>query len=216
MISLGSGASGGAQRFDAFPWGDTMTSDTKHRHAGLRHVGGCCAVPDGTRRSFLKIASLGAGAALLAPILPGTARAAGSIDALLLSCMDYRLIDDIVRYMDGRKLTNDYDHVILAGASLGALTDQRKDWNQTFWDHVDVAKQLHHIKRVIVMDHRDCGAYKVFLNQDLAGDPARETAVHAEQLRMLAKMVKEKHPELEVELLLMALDGSVEAIPLQA
>lgn len=172
---------------------------------GLRHD---------SRRTFLKIATLGAGAALMAPLAPGVAAAqpGGEVDALLLSCMDYRLIDDIGRYMDGRGLTNRYDHVILAGASLGALTDQKKAWGEAFWDHVAVARQLHRIKRVMVMDHRDCGAYRVFLKTDVAADPEKETAAHAEQLRALGAAIKARHPGLEVELLLMALDGSVESI----
>ncbi|WP_353860291.1 carbonic anhydrase [Azospirillum formosense] len=181
----------------------------------------CCgSLRHDSRRTFLKIAALGAGAALMAPLSAGAAQPAGEVEALLLSCMDYRLIDDIGRYMDRRGLTNRYDHVILAGASLGVLTDQKKAWGEAFWDHVAVAKQLHRIKRVMIMDHRDCGAYRVFLKTDpagdlagdLAADPERETAVHTEQLRALGAGIKARHPDLEVELLLMALDGSVEAI----
>ena len=40
-------------------------------------------------------------------------------NVLLLSCMDLRLLDEIVAYMDGRNLTDRYDHVILAGAAWG-------------------------------------------------------------------------------------------------
>lgn len=176
-----------------------------------------CLEPRQTdRRQFLKLAALAGGAALLTPMLPLSARAAGSVEALLLSCMDYRLVDDIVHYMDGRKLTNQYDHVILAGASLGALTDKKPEWGKAFWDHVQVAKDLHHIKKVMIMDHRDCGAYKVFLGADLAGDPAKETQVHGEQLRKLGALVKKNHPDLEVELMIMDLKGKVEPVSLAA
>ncbi len=180
----------------------------------LTHADGCCSPAAAHRRGFLTLAALAGGAALLAPMLPTPARAAGAIDALLLSCMDYRLVDDVVRYMDGRGLTNRYDHVILAGASLGALTEKKPEWGAAFWDHVAIAKDLHRIKRVMVMDHRDCGAYKVFLGEDFGADPAKETAVHADNLRRLAAMIRERHPDLEVELLLMALDGGVESVPL--
>ncbi|QCO17677.1 hypothetical protein D3869_21015 (plasmid) [Azospirillum brasilense] len=193
----------------------------QHRQSsGIDFGSTCCGgLRHDSRRTFLKIAALGAGAALMAPLTAGAARAAqptGEVEALLLSCMDYRLIDDIGRYMDGRGLTNRYDHVILAGASLGALTDRKKAWGEAFWDQVAVARQLHRIRRVMVMDHRDCGAYRVFLGTDLAADlmadPEKETAVHAEQLRALGAAIKERHPDLKVELLLMALDGSVESI----
>mgnify|MGYP001809592465 FL=1 len=185
------------------------------------HTEGCCGAaahhvltglraPLGRRR-FLTLAALGGGVALLSATPLRHAAAAGNVEALVLSCMDYRLVDDTARYMDQRGMTNNYDHVILAGASLGAQTDKAPSWQGVFWDHVDVAKKLHHIQKVIIIDHRDCGAYRVFLGLDLKDDPAREKQVHTEQLLKLAAAVKEKHPDLGVETLLMALDGSVEA-----
>jgi len=133
-------------------------------------------------------------------------------EALLLTCMDYRLTDDVERYMSGRGMRDQYDQVILAGAALGATTDQRPAWGTTFWEHLDVAVQLHAIHNVIVMDHRDCGAFRVFLGEDFAKDRAKETAIHTEALLALAKQIHEKHPELGVELLLMDLDGKVEIV----
>jgi carbonic anhydrase len=138
--------------------------------------------------------------------------AAGQTEALLLSCMDFRLVDGTAHYMASRGLTGKYDHIILAGAALGALTDKFPAWNQTFWDHVGMAIDLHKIHKVLVLDHRDCGAYKIILGEDFAKDPTKETAIHATQLKRLGKMIQEKHPALEVELLLMALDGKVEVI----
>jgi hypothetical protein len=126
--------------------------------------------------------------------------------------MDFRLVAATVRYMASRGLTDKYDHIILAGAALGALTDKLPAWNQTFWDHVSLAIDLHKIHQVIVLDHRDCGAYKAILGEDFAKDPAKETAMHATQLQRLGKMIKEKYPALEVALLLMALDGTVAAM----
>ena len=117
-----------------------------------------------SRRSVLRTIALGGGAALLTT-LPLAARAAGHADVLLLSCMDYRLMDEVSAYMQGRGLKDAYDHVILAGASLGALTDKRPDWGRTFFQHLDVAIQLHKVKKVMVVDHRDCGAYRVFLGE---------------------------------------------------
>ncbi|MBF0167390.1 MAG: twin-arginine translocation signal domain-containing protein [Alphaproteobacteria bacterium] len=165
-----------------------------------------------SRRGFVRLAALGGAAALFASFKPFAAQAAGNTEALLLSCMDFRLLDEIVKYMDGRSLTNNYDHVVLAGASLGALYEKKPSWGQTFWDHVDVAQQLHHIKKVIVMDHRDCGAYKVFISPDHAKTPKDEFDVHATYLRKLRDEIKKRFPALEVELLLMGLDGKVETV----
>ena len=170
-------------------------------------------MPTVNRRQFCRLATLGGGAALFLSAVPSAVvRAAGAADALLLSCMDYRLIDETERYMTGRGLRDKYDHVVLAGASLGAITTKYPDWGRTFWEHLDIAIQLHQIHEVIVLDHRDCGAYKTILGVDLAADPARETTVHAAQLRTLRSAIVQKHSTLGVELLLMSLDGKVQSI----
>ncbi len=115
--------------------------------------------------------------------------------------------------MTQRGLRDKYDHIILAGASLGVLAeDNYPTWNKTFWEHLDVAIQLHKIHKVIVVDHRDCGAYKVVLEQDFAKDPTLETVAHASKLQELRKQLKAKYPDLDVELLLMSLNGKVEVI----
>lgn len=165
-----------------------------------------------SRRAFVTRSALATGVALYSTVAPWTAMAAGSTEALLLSCMDYRLTDDIVRYMDGRGLTDKYDHVVLAGAALGVLNGKYPAWGQTFWDHVGVAIELHQIAKIIVMDHRDCGAYKVFLGPDVAKDAASERAAHATELHKLRAEISRRHPRIAVELLLMDLKGQVEAI----
>jgi len=165
------------------------------------------------RRMLLQLAVLGGGVSLLAtPSLLPEARAAGATDALLLSCMDFRLMDDIERYMTGRGLRDKYDHIVLAGASLGAVTDKYPAWNKTFWEHLDIAIKLHDIHTVIVMDHRDCGAYKVILGAAHANDHRVETDTHGVQLKKLKVLINKKYPKLKVETLLMALDGKVEAV----
>ena len=143
--------------------------------------------------------------------LPNEARS-GHTDALLLSCMDYRLVDETERYMTSRGLRDKYDHVILAGASLGVITDKYPSWNQTFWEHLDVAIKLHSIKKVIVLDHRDCGAFKVILGEDFSKDPLKEKFVHTDKLSAVESRIKAKYPELEIELYLMDLSGNVEKI----
>ena len=171
------------------------------------------AVPPQGRRGFLRLAALGGGAGLFgASALWSPARAAGTTDALLLTCMDFRLMDEIERYMTGRGLRDKYDHIVLAGASLGAITDRYPAWNKTFWEHLDIAIKLHDIHRVIVLDHRDCGAYKVILGPEHAKDAKLETRTHATQLKRLQALIGEKHPTLQVETLLMDLDGQVETV----
>jgi carbonic anhydrase len=162
------------------------------------------------RRRFLKLATLGAGAALF--FGAGPARASGTAEALLLSCMDFRLVDDLAKFMDSKGLTNEYDHIVLAGASAGASAEKFAAWHETFWTHLKVAIDLHKIKKVMIIDHRDCGAYKIAFGPEHAEDPELEYSVHAAVLRPMAAKIKEKHASVEVETYLMALDGSVEEV----
>ena len=161
-----------------------------------------------SRRNF---AGLALGAAGLAAF-PLRARAAGHVTALALVCIDYRLIDDAVRFFDGLKLTQDYDQVELAGAGLAAVSPKFPSSNAAFWDHVDIAKTLHNIKKVIVVDHRDCGAYKVAFGKDFAPSGPAETAQHKGVMLQVQAMLKKKHPDLRSEFYLMALDGTAERL----
>jgi hypothetical protein len=172
------------------------------------------------RRRFLGLGVLGGAATLLAPPA-ATAREdeKTKAEALLLSCMDYRLIHATERYMAGRKLQDKYYHVILAGASLGAVAPPPTEpaWKTTFWTHLATAIDLttrggRPLRRMLVIDHRDCGAYELILGRDCCTPRAKETDVHAGQLRELRKQIVAKYASMEVELFLMDLDGKVETI----
>ena len=130
----------------------------------------------------------------------------------MLNCMDFRLVNEVTFLMNEHGLTNKYDQVILAGATLGVATDKYPAWAQTFWDHLDLAIKLHSIKRVIAIDHRDCGAFKLVLGKDYGQLPLEETEIHTKVMTDFRDQVMRKQPAMEVELLLMGLDGKVEPI----
>jgi hypothetical protein len=169
-----------------------------------------CRVVD--RRWLLKGLGISTAALASGGIIPGEARAAGGTDALLLNCIDYRLTAKTTNYMTQRKMAGKYDQLVLAGAALGAKNDKFPAWGATFWETVQVAKELHQIHQIIVIDHRDCGAYKAILGEDLAGDRRKEFDVHAKQMRSLRADIAKRHPDLAVQLFLMGLDGKVETV----
>jgi hypothetical protein len=179
---------------------------------GLRHIhraisGEIIMCDCMTRRGLLAVGTALAGASLLS----GGAQAA-DVTALGITCIDYRLVDDAVRFFHGKHLTKDYDQVSLAGASLAAVSDKFPSSNAAFWNHIDIAKTLHHIRRVIVVDHRDCGAYKVAFGKDYQGTGAAETAQHKAVMEQVKAKLAKLHPELESEFYLMAVDGKTERV----
>lgn len=169
--------------------------------------------------------------------------------ALLLSCMDLRFMDEIIMFMDHDGLTNRYDHVTLAGSALGALggdakygpPDKKTKTPATFpcltgsfFAHLDWAYQLHHIKDVYVIEHRDCGAYGLMLQAEgkfppaPPADPAadREADVHGRYAGRLQKLIvqwvahkkaedaaKYKDLDLGFHSFLMGLRGEVSVLP---
>jgi hypothetical protein len=171
------------------------------------------------RRRFIEFAGrAGAATALSTGLSLGLSRApalyaaSSSIEALVLSCMDYRLVNEVGFLLNEHGLVNRYDQVILAGATLGVATDRYPAWAETFWSHLDLAIQLHSIRRVIAVNHRDCGAFKLAYGKDYGQLPDEETEIHTQVMTDFRDQVKRKHPGIEVELLLMWLDGHVQPI----
>jgi carbonic anhydrase len=160
------------------------------------------------RRHFLQLAG---GAGLFAALAPLSALAAtGNYEAMVLACIDPRLQEPVSKYTASRKLTGKYSQFVVAGASIGAMAPAFKDWHKAFWDNLAASIQLHNIKRVIAINHRDCGAAKIAYGAEAVADEAAETNTHRKVLAMFRKEVMERQPTLAVETGLMAINGEIE------
>lgn len=82
---------------------------------------------------------------------------------LLLSCMDQRLVDETLAFMNGLNLHNRYDHLIIAGAAMGCrhCTSGGTPWSAIFFDHLVAAIEPleRKIQDIFILEHLDCGAY---------------------------------------------------------
>lgn len=131
---------------------------------------------------------------------------------LVISCMDFRLRDELEKFMELRVGPDQYDEIVLPGASLGVFNEKYPQWSKTFEDIVRLSLKLHKITTIIFIDHRDCGAYKMLKGEHCCDSKAKETNVHAVQFDAVRKLLKEKFPQLKVETLIMGLDGQVETV----
>lgn len=131
-------------------------------------------------------------------------------DALVLSCVDFRLNDNVACVLAEKGLTGRYDLVALAGGSLAVTNDLFPSFSATFWAHVAFLKNLHNFKRIIIIDHRNCGMYRMVFGRDLSKTPDEERELHMKISTKLKGQIEEKYPELQVEIWLMALDGTIE------
>lgn len=107
---------------------------------------------------------------------------------LLLTCMDFRFFDEINAVIKAHNLCEDYDHIILAGAELGPLIEERPHWHCTFLQHLRLSRELHQIRHVLVLGHEDCGAYKAFVGPRPT-DPAEEERMHMQYAEKLKKLI---------------------------
>lgn len=129
---------------------------------------------------------------------PANRLAKGKVDALVLTCIDYRFVHLIPQYMHEHHPSWSYDHAILAGASLGVFTGVYPAWASTFWEHLEVAIALHGIHTVIILDHRDCGAYREFEALSDDADRDHEQTVHQHYMDRLGALITKSHRSLRV------------------
>ena len=159
------------------------------------------------RRHFLQAA----GIAGLTAALPFKVWAAeGDYQAMLLSCIDPRMVTPVYTYMEKRGFSGTYAQFVIAGAAIAVVAPKFKAWRPAFWDNLATSVELHHLTRVIAIDHRDCGAARIAYGESSIADPQIETKTHREVLAEFRAAVAQHHPQLTVETGLMALDGSIE------
>ena len=128
---------------------------------------------------------------------------------MVLSCIDPRFQPIVYNYLKKRKLTGKYSAFTIAGSAIGITANKFKKWHKVFWENIETSIKLHQIKKLIVINHRDCGAAKI-LNGNKILNKFNETKIHKTSFTKLKKKFKKKYPKLKIELKLISLNNKVE------
>lgn len=114
-------------------------------------------------------------------------------NAILVTCMDFRFQKYIEDWANKNLGEKNYDRVAWAGGvyDIDGILNQ-----------VRLSKKLHDVKKVVLINHEDCGAY------GKEGTPQR----HTEDLENARAKIKQLHPDLEVEAYYLHLDGTFQTI----
>ena len=128
--------------------------------------------------------------------------------AMVLSCIDPRFQKPVYNYLKKKKLTGKFSAFTIAGAAVGVTHNKFKKWHKTFYDNLETSIQLHKIEKLIVINHKDCGAAKI-ANSKKIFNPANEKKIHKDSFSKIKKQIKKRYPKLKVELNLISLDGKV-------
>ncbi|MBR0649431.1 hypothetical protein GXW78_07135 [Roseomonas terrae] len=134
-------------------------------------------------------------------------------DTFVVSCIDPRFVEGPSALLHALGREGRYSEMRIAGAALAAVNAAQPAWGAALWENLAASRQLHGVRRVTFLNHRDCGAVNAWAGRRLADDPAEELRVHAELMNRAAAEVRRRHPDMEVEIGLMALDGSVQVLP---
>lgn len=114
-------------------------------------------------------------------------------ESIIVTCIDFRLQEAINSWISKNFQPKTYDRVALAGG----VKDE-----ETVLGQIDIAVRLHHIKKVVLINHEDCGAYGEM------GTPQK----HTQDLRDASSKILQQFPGVVVETYYLHLNGIFEPI----
>ena len=124
--------------------------------------------------------------------------------AMVLSCMDPRFQPKVFNYLKKKKLTGKYSSFTIAGAAIGVTASKFKKWHSTFWQNLETSIKLHKIKKLIVLNHQDCGVAKI-INGKKPFNLKIEKKIHKKSFKLIKQKLKKKFPQIKIETKVMSL-----------
>jgi len=111
-----------------------------------------------------------------------------SIGALVIHCIDYRFVSNERKFLEKESLQDNYDLIGYPGASK---------FIEKLLEAVEVSMRLHNPKKIMIIDHEDCGAF---------GDQnSRE--VHKDSLEKAKTFLNSHFPDLKIETYIATFEG---------
>ena len=114
-------------------------------------------------------------------------------ETVVVHCIDFRLQAYLDPWLQNKLGHGNYDRVSLAGGVFDI---------DTVLLQMRIAKKLHEIRSVVLVNHEDCGAYGA------EGTPER----HQADLGEASRKIKALFPDLEIETYYLHLDGEFEQV----
>ena len=100
--------------------------------------------------------------------------------------------------MKNKKLTGKYSLFSIAGSTLGVTSKNLKNWDKVFWKNFYISSQIHGIKKLIAINHYDCGLAKM-LNKKKLFNKKIEKKIHDRSFKLLKKSFLKKYPKYKLE-----------------
>lgn len=118
-------------------------------------------------------------------------RGVHSCEAVVLCCIDFRFWRETLEFAEKELGLKDFDFPSLPGAAK-AINEK----SDLALGCVQVPCDLHHVKKIVIVNHADCGAYGG--SSKFNGDSEAEQKFHEEELQKAKGIISEKYPGKEV------------------
>lgn len=115
-------------------------------------------------------------------------------DAVVLSCIDFRFWRETLEFVENKLGIKNFDFPSLPGAAK-AINESRSD-DDIAMKCIIVPCDLHHVKKIIIVNHEDCGAYGGSVK--FSGNQEAEFEFHAKELRKAKEKISAKYPGKEI------------------
>jgi hypothetical protein len=129
-------------------------------------------------------------------------------DAAVLACIDFRFWKETMQFVEEELGIKSYDFPKLPG-SAKAINDCLSEVDVAM-KCIGVPCDLHHVEKIVIVNHADCGAYGGSAQFD--GDLEAEQKFHEGELRKAKEKILEYYPGKEVSLVYAKLVDDGESI----
>jgi Zn-finger nucleic acid-binding protein len=128
--------------------------------------------------------------------LPFKHKDAHSCDAVVLACIDFRFWKETMKFVEEELGIKSYDFPKLPG-SAKAINECQNEIDVPM-KCVGVPCDLHHVEKIVIVNHADCGAYGG--SKEFKGDLDAEQKFHEGELKKAKEKILKYYPDKEVVL----------------
>ena len=117
-----------------------------------------------------------------------------SCEAVVLACLDFRFWKETMKFVEEELGIETYDFPKLPGAAR--VINECLNDDDIAMKCVGVPCDLHHVSKIVIVNHADCGAYGG--SAKFSGDIEAEQKFHEEELRKAKEKISIKYPGKEI------------------
>lgn len=127
---------------------------------------------------------------------------------LVVACIDFRLQKYLYAWLSNNNMLGVSDILIIPGASKELVKPSSNCSNATLLNQIETSINFHDTKKVVLIEHQNCGMYAVDNTVTSHTDLETEMKIHKEVSESAKQIIEDKFT-VKVQNLFMTLNGDV-------